>query len=373
VSATTDGLTPDTLDPQTGPSRLLSALTSPLRFFITVTLTFSIVGGALQVLGASRGPSARSLATELTVHVAGNLLTSAITICFVMAAYRLATPTSRVSVGAALVGGAVGGAARLPIELAVGTDVTGPSAIASIGTEAAWFVIAALATNVITRLARNERDTRDALRLALDRQNMLRTQMLNADMQLRRDVAEWLHGHLQAELLLAGEQARALGPSGAAVAERLNQLRDDELRSFAHSLHPTTAELNLVGALQDLAKRFNTHTVVTLSADAQTIREPLGAIRAVAAYRACEEALANAVKHANATAVTITLVRDSDDGLLTITVEDNGDGAPDSISPGLGLTLVDTYLRAVDGTWDLRFNRPRGATFTATIPLTPAS
>lgn len=369
MTSAQDGLTPRILDPQTTPSGVLAALVSPLKFFITVTLTFSILGGALQVVGATRGPVARSLSTALTVHVAGNLVASGITIAFVFAAFQLAKQPRRISVGAALVGGATGGAARLPLELAVGTEITGQVALASIVTEAAWFVIAALATNLITHLARNERDTRDALQTALTLQNTMRTQMLNADTQLRRDVAEWLHGHLQAELLLTAEQARTLGAAGTELAERLNRLRDNELRSFAHSLHPTSAELNLVGALQELAKRFASSTQVTVNADTHTIREALPAPVAVATYRACEEALANAVKHGRASTVSVTLTQDPDANMLHVVVDDNGAGAPKMLEPGLGLTMVDTYLRAVDGTWDLRFTQPHGATFSVAVPL----
>lgn len=361
-------LSPEDLDPTIRSGWLLQALTRPLRFFVTVTLTFSVLGGLLQVLGSTRWPLARSVTTAVTVHIAGNLVSSLTAITFVVLAQRLLHKTARISVIAAVLGGATGGAARLPLELAVGSEILARDTIASMGTEAAWFAIAATVTNVITRLARNERDTRDALRAALDRQTMMRTQMLNADMQLRRDVAEWLHGHLQAELLMAVDDAKNLGPDGVPLAARLTRLRDDELRSFAHSLHPTTAELNLVGALQDLAKRFSQSAAVTLTADTQTIREPLDANRAVAAYRSCEEAVANAVKHGGARTVAINLTQDDTTGALHVTVTDDGSGAPGVLEPGLGLMLVDTYLRGVNGTWDLTFAAGAGATFSLQIP-----
>jgi two-component system NarL family sensor kinase len=274
-----------------------------------------------------------------------------------------------VNILAAASGGAIGGVARLPLELLVGTDIALEDAFASVLTETGWFAIAALFTNIVSRLARNEHEMRRALGEAINRQTEMRTQMLNADLQTRRELAEWLHGPIQAELLLAAEDARRIGPMGEPVATRLRHLNDDELRSFAHSLHPTLAELNLYGALQELAHRYRAGTAVTVSADEATIRQVLPPGVAVAAYRTCEEAILNAVKHGGARQVHVTLSQERVAGHLTLTIANDGSGRPESLEPGLGLTLIDTYVRSVDGVWDLAFGAPSGAMLTATIPL----
>lgn len=361
----------DDFEPEPTPSRLLAALSEPLRLFIAVTLTFSVVGGGLQILGANPLFRARALVTATSVHVAGNLVASTITIMLVVVVSRMSGQRRRVSLRAAAAGGAIGGLARLPIELLAGNGVTltPQDLVASIITEATWFTIAALVTNVTTRLARNEQETRKALGDALRRQTAMRKQMLEADLQTRRDIAEWLHGHLQAELLIAAEDARGIGPTGDALAARLTRLRDDDLRTFAHSLHPTLAELNLFGALQDLVHRYDGSTTVTIDADEATIRQALPPGVAVAAYRTCEEAIANAVRHGGAERISISLHRVHDAGLLLLVIENDGRGKPDTLEPGLGLTLVDTYVRTVGGTWDLQFGATSGATLTVTIPL----
>lgn len=386
-------LSSETFDPEPTSGRLLAALSSPVRLFITIALTFSVLGGLLQVVGSARGPLARPLTTALTVHIAGNLVASAVAITLVVAVHRKGSERRsghrtrggrdggsrrRVSVPAAALGGAIGGAARLPLELLVGSDLSASDAAASMLTEAGWFLIAALAANTVARLARNERATRDALSEALHLQTLLRTQMLEADLQSRRDVAEWLHGHLQAELLVAADQVRRLGPDGEAAAARLAHLRDDELRGFARSLHPTLAEIDLVGALHELGRRFERSTNVTTDVDRALVRAKLPASVAVAAYRVCEEGVANAVKHGSARNVHIMLRQDRDAGELTLVIADDGSGstggdgtagtAP-SVAPGLGLALVDTHVRTVGGTWDLQFGEGDGATLTVTVPL----
>jgi signal transduction histidine kinase len=377
-------LSSETFDPEPTSGRLLAALSSPVRLFITIAVTFSVLGGLLQVVGSARGPLARPLTTALTVHIAGNLVASAIAIILVVAVHRTARSAragrsgrSRrwVSVRAAALGGAIGGAARLPLELLVGSDLSASDAAASMLTEVGWFAIAALAANTLARLAGNERATREALSEALHLQTLLRTQMLEADLQTRREVAEWLHGHLQAELLLAADQVRHLGPEGDAAATRLAQLRDAELRSFTRSLHPTLAEVDLVGALHELGRRFASSTNVSADVDRALVRASLPASVAVAAYRVCEEAVTNAVKHGAARDVTITLRRDPDAGQLMLVVEDDGTGGSDSSAPGLGLALVDTYVRTIGGTWDLQLGERSGeagrtgGTLTVTVPL----
>jgi len=365
----TSFLSSDDLVPEPTSGRLLAALSRPVRLFITVTLTFSILGGLLQVLGSTRGPLARGLVPAVTIHVAGNLIASGIAIALVVAVGRIQGHGRRISVRAATVGGAIGGAARLPLELLDDNGIELDASLVSVLTEAGWFLIAALLTNIVARLARNEQDARRELGEALRRQTDIRTQMLNADMQTRREVAEWLHGHLQAELLVAAEEARRMGPEGEDLAIRLAHLRNDELRNFAHTLHPTLAELNLFGALQELVQRYRTSMQVTVTADEATVREPLSPSIAVAAYRSCEEAVANALKHGGARKVHITLAQDRHPGHLTLAVDDDGCGVPEGSEPGLGLTLIDTYVRAVDGTWDLQGGAEAGATLSVSIPL----
>jgi signal transduction histidine kinase len=382
-----DTLSSDAFAPEPTSSRLLDALSSHVRLFVAITLTFSVLGGLLQVVGSARGPLARTLGTAVTVHVAGNLVASAVAIALVVAVrqrtrrrpatWRHAPRRWGVSVPAATLGGALGGAARLPLELLVGSGITAREAAASVLTDAAWFLIAALATNTVARLARNERETRDALSEALQHQTVMRTQMLEADLQTRRDVAEWLHGRLQAELLLAADAVRRTGSAGEAAAERLARLRDEELRGLTRSLHPTLAEIDLTGALHELARRFADVTDVSVDVDEELVRSPLPRAVSVALYRACEEAVGNAVKHGSARQVAVRLRRDGSAAQVVLTVADDGGGADEGtgtgIAPGLGLAIIDTYVRTVGGTWDLGVTDGAGATLSVTVPLPDVS
>jgi len=366
-----DAVSTDLFQPDPTPSRLLDALSNPVRLFIMITITFSVLGGLLQVLGGGRS-ILEPLALTIVVHVVGNLSASTVAICAVLAVRRFDGSRRRISIRAAVAGGALGGVARLPIEALIhDRQFALQNLIVSGLTQASWFLIAAIITNVTTRLALNEHETRSALIEALRRQTSVHTQLINADVQIRREVAEWLHGYFQTELLLVAEEARRIGPVGAALADRLTDLRQQELRSFAHSLHPTLAEVNLHGALQDLVRRYEATTNVAIDFDAAIIREVLDAEIAVAVYRTCEEAIANAVKHgaAGRIDVTVSLLPEQHGGLLAVSIEDDGSGSPGTVTPGAGLTLIDSYVRMIGGTWDLQFGATGGARLGVTIPI----
>lgn len=62
--------------------------------------------------------------------------------------------------------------------------------------------------------------------------------------------------------------------------------------------------------------------------------------KAMAAYRAVQEALSNVVKHAAATRACVSLDRDPDDGRARIQIKDNGRGFDVSACGDGGLGLI---------------------------------
>jgi signal transduction histidine kinase len=114
---------------------------------------------------------------------------------------------------------------------------------------------------------------------------------------------------------------------GSAVAEL--QRAVEQLRELAHGVHPPVlTQSGLATALQTLAAE--TPVPVTL-AQAPTERLP-APIEAAAYFVACE-ALANAVKHADASRITISAFQR--DGCLVIEVADDGVGGADPRGSGL--------------------------------------
>jgi hypothetical protein len=86
----------------------------------------------------------------------------------------------------------------------------------------------------------------------------------------------------------------------------------------------------------------------------------------VAAYYAASEALANAAKHARASAVLVEL--DADDAMLRLTVRDDGIGGADP-AQGSGLTGLRDRIEAVGGTFDVTSPADGGTTLLIKIPV----
>src|SRR5262249_7895277 len=120
-----------------------------------------------------------------------------------------------------------------------------------------------------------------------------------------------------------------------------------ELRELARGLHPNgLAEDGLAAALESLADRTPVPVALDLAAfDRRLARE----IELSAYFVACE-AVANAVKHANASSITIAGRRTS--GTTSIEIADDGVGGADA--GGSGLRGLADRVAALGGT--LRVN-----------------
>jgi signal transduction histidine kinase len=138
-----------------------------------------------------------------------------------------------------------------------------------------------------------------------------------------------------------------------------------ELREFIRGLHPAVLnDRGLDAALSGLAARAP--LPVRLRVDVPKPASP--GVEAVA-YFIVSEAIANVVKHAQATRAEVTVTRVGD--VLRIAVADDGRGGADPASPaagdGTGLRGLAQRAAAVDGT--LSIDSPPGGPTTITAEL----
>jgi signal transduction histidine kinase len=88
---------------------------------------------------------------------------------------------------------------------------------------------------------------------------------------------------------------------------------------------------------------------------------------AVAAQRIAGEALRNAVRHARATRISVSLT--AAPGALTVEVDDDGSGAVAPRDGGVGLESMRRRAEAVGGLLRLTAVPGAGTTVVATLPL----
>ncbi|MDX6485471.1 MAG: hypothetical protein QOF43_624, partial [Gaiellaceae bacterium] len=136
----------------------------------------------------------------------------------------------------------------------------------------------------------------------------------------------------------------------------------DDLREIARGIHPAIlAEGGLVPALKGLARRSAVPVALDLRLGSR-VGEPLE----IAAYYVASEALANAVKHAQASLVEVVL--ETRDGCLVLVVRDDGIGGADPLR-GSGLIGINDRVEALGGTLSVDSPPGEGTALDVQLPL----
>jgi signal transduction histidine kinase len=135
-----------------------------------------------------------------------------------------------------------------------------------------------------------------------------------------------------------------------------------ELQELSRGIHPAILSQGGIGpALRTLARRAP--ILVKLDVDVETrLPEPIE----VAAYYVASEALANAVKHAQASRVDMSLGRRN--GGLLLSIRDDGIGGADPRG-GSGLMGLTDRVEALGGSIRVESRRGEGTHVTAELPL----
>jgi signal transduction histidine kinase len=186
--------------------------------------------------------------------------------------------------------------------------------------------------------------------------------------ELRR-IERDLHDGAQARLVALGMglglAEQKLEDDPEAVRELLAEARRgagealEELRDLARGIHPPIlADRGLEAAVSALTARSPVPVRLTVSLS----ERPAGPVES-AAYFVVSEALANVIKHADATHVEIVIA--GSDRVLVTEVADDGRGGADAA--GRGLTGLRQRVRALDGT--LRIESPEGGPTTLRAEL----
>jgi len=207
---------------------------------------------------------------------------------------------------------------------------------------------------------------RSAIALQLVEVQQSRARIAAAQAEERRRIERNLHDGAQQRLLALGLQMQAAQLNGspdrlrAALHTGVAQLQTAmaELRELANGLHPALlSDGGLAAALDDLANR------VPVPIDTRVDDIRFGPdTEATAWFIACE-AVTNAVKHANATRITVDSHQDDD--RLVLTVADDGAGGADPAGDGIR-GLAD---RAEAAGGSLTVHSPAGAGTTITVEL----
>ncbi|WP_448639323.1 sensor histidine kinase [Geodermatophilus sp. URMC 63] len=197
-----------------------------------------------------------------------------------------------------------------------------------------------------------------------------RARLVEAGDRARQHIAQDLHDGLQVELVLLAVEAQQLarvdGPADLpAAATRLRIGIDGaarHLREIAHAVMPAALiERGLTAAIEDLADRVPLPTrLVLVGGDGR-----LPATVERTAYFVVAEALTNAVKHAAADTLTVTLAREPTRLLIGVTDDGVGGATPEG---GVGLHGLADRVDALGGRFTLESPAGRGTRLRVELP-----
>lgn len=202
---------------------------------------------------------------------------------------------------------------------------------------------------------------------------LLTSELFMAEERSRRAIAADLHDHIGQALAMI--QFKLMELQGNAVfsgvdtnIREMKKLIDQTIaytRNLTFELSPPILyELGLAAALNWLTKQFSEKNNLQLMFTDDRKTKPLSDDLNIALYRSVNELLINIVKHAQATAVTVSLQKKDD--TVTITVEDNGRGFETdklSSSPcdGFGLFSIKERIRYLGGTMTITSQPGKGS------------
>lgn len=181
-------------------------------------------------------------------------------------------------------------------------------------------------------LARLEAERRDATGKVLAGQESER-------LRIAQELHDQVGQELTAVLLgLARVEARAPAELRDDVAEVQGAVRTslEDVRRIAIELRPEALDdLGLQSALAVLCERFGERFGLQITQQLGQQLPDLSRDAELVVYRVAQEALTNVARHSGADVADLTLAPQN--GMLMLTVTDDGDGLPDGYEPGTGM------------------------------------
>ena len=198
----------------------------------------------------------------------------------------------------------------------------------------------------------------------LSEQQQLQREIMDTPVREQRRIGQELHDGLGQQLTGLGMLAASLLNKASKPEFKLaSQLADgiqealSQVRSLSRGLVPIEVNTENFGvALQNLTKEVEQQSKIRIHLELDDI-SPLSNNSAVMhLYRIVQEAINNAVKHAQANFISVTLKIDGDHGELNIS--DNGQGMDMSNTSkqqkGLGLRIMHHRCKLFDGEFSIR-------------------
>jgi signal transduction histidine kinase len=198
--------------------------------------------------------------------------------------------------------------------------------------------------------------------------------------QIGHDLHDGLGQHLTATALasqvLAGQLENKSLPE-AVAAKHLVKMVEEAIsltRTFARGLQPVEMEAEgLTDGFQELARNVSERFKVSCEFECRETVLLHDAAHGTHLYRIAQEAITNAIKHGKAKFINISLEKNPEAIILTVT--DDGSGLPENTRHGQGMGLRIMAYRAgmIGATFNIERLPESGTRVTCRLPLNPTT
>lgn len=239
----------------------------------------------------------------------------------------------------------------------------------------------ALAIFSFRRILRLERETAQRLAETIQARTALRdlsSRLVEVQEDERKAISRELHDEIGQSLSgillgIANISATFVPDADTEPCREIQKLRRLTEKTFATVrdmslfLRPSMLDdLGLVPALQWQAREISRNEGLDVTVSAESVSDDLSDEAKTCIYRVVQEALRNAVRHARATVVSISLCQSG--GRLLLSVKDNGRGFNPEDQKGLGLLGMEERVRHLGGIFVLSSASGSGAHIRVELP-----
>lgn len=227
---------------------------------------------------------------------------------------------------------------------------------------------------------RNKIRQQQQLQMAIMQQQQLATQaVLEAEENERTRIGQDLHDGV-GQMMSAVKINLSTFRDALAFADEHERLKYDnlmalvdesckEVRSISHNMMPNALlKTGLASAIRDFLNRID-NRVMEVNLYTEGLNERLNTDTETMLYRVLQECVNNVIKHAGASRLDISIIRDEEG--ISATVEDNGNGfdaGRKETFDGIGLKNITTRVEYLKGTVDFDSRPGQGTVVTINIP-----
>ena len=244
-----------------------------------------------------------------------------------------------------------------------------------------WTLGIAVASLFLAALVEQRRTTQRALTVSSTEVRELAGRLIVAQEQERARIARDLHDDINQRLAVASIRLSALRRKvDESNRQDVSQLQSElialseDVRHLSHDLHPSMlTQTGLTAALAGLcqAQRQRSGPAIELKVSPQAKDLPEDV--ALCLYRVTQEALGNALKHAEAQRIEVVLQIGEEQVDLTISDDGKGFAADGEERRGLGLMSIEERTKLLGGSYRLHSMLEKGTELVIRLPLgTPA-